>query len=106
MNLINEFEPIRAWAKERGIFQKGNIKTQTLKTVEEVGELAKAVIENDKTQDKEHEIWDAIGDIIVTLVSVAEFSGMPIEQCINKAYDIISKRTGAMNSEGSWVRDK
>jgi hypothetical protein len=33
MKLTNEFEPIREWAMERGIFQKGDVKTQFIKTV-------------------------------------------------------------------------
>ena len=30
MQLRNEFEPIRDWAKERGIYEKGNIDTAKL----------------------------------------------------------------------------
>ena len=101
MNLTNEFQPIRDWAEKRGILDSGNISTQSLKVAEEVGELAKAVIEKN-----EEGIIDAIGDIVVTLTSVAYFAGVPIEHCINTAYKIIANRTGAMNEQGSWVRDK
>ena len=48
MKLKNEFEPIRDWAKDKGIYKKGDIKTQTLKLVEEVGELSKAVLNEDR----------------------------------------------------------
>jgi len=44
MRLYNEFDSIREWAKQRGIYEKGDPKTQTLKLQEEVGELAKAVV--------------------------------------------------------------
>ena len=36
MKLQNEFKPIKDWAKERGIYEKGDTKTQLLKLQEEV----------------------------------------------------------------------
>jgi len=60
MKLKNEFEPIRIWANKKGIYAKGDIKTQYVKLQEEAGELAKAIINNDKD-----EIIDAIGDCII-----------------------------------------
>ena len=100
MNLQNEFDPIRAWAQARGIYEKGEIKTQTIKLFEEAGELSKAVLNNDKD-----EIIDAIGDCVVVLVSVAHFSGVSIETCINTAYDVILKRSGKMINS-TFVKDK
>ena len=38
MRLTNEFEPIRQWAQERGLYAKGDPKTQALKLVEEMVE--------------------------------------------------------------------
>ena len=89
MKLTNEFESIRNWAAEKGIYEKGDIKTQYVKLQEEAGELAKAILKNDK-----EEIIDAIGDIAVVLTNLAYFKGYTIEQCINSAYSVISKRTG------------
>lgn len=66
MKLTNEFEPIRQWAIDKGIFENGDIKTQSLKLAEETGELAKAVIEKNK-----EEVRDAIGDCVVVLTSLA-----------------------------------
>ena len=37
MNLEKEFQPIRDWAKEKGILDKGDAKTQALKLIEEAG---------------------------------------------------------------------
>lgn len=99
MNLTNEFRPIKLWAAEKGIFANGDIKTQTLKLQEEVGELAKAVIEQDSTQIK-----DAIGDIVVVLTSVAYFAGLTIEECINAAYYEIKDRQGKMDN-GTFIKD-
>jgi NTP pyrophosphatase (non-canonical NTP hydrolase) len=100
MKLKNEFGPIREWAQEKGIYSKGDIKTQYVKLQEEAGELAKAIINNDRD-----EIIDAIGDCVVVLTSVAYFSDITIEECINSAYDVISKRKGQMVN-GSFVKNK
>jgi NTP pyrophosphatase (non-canonical NTP hydrolase) len=99
MRLFNEFESIREWAKERGIYEKGDPKTQTLKLQEEVGELAKAVLSNDK-----FEISDAIGDCVVVLTNLAELSGLKLELCVNSAYNVIAKRKGSMIN-GTFVKD-
>jgi len=99
MKLTNEFQPIRNWANEKGIYDKGDLKTQTIKFYEEAGELAKAVL-NDDTE----EILDAIGDSIVVLTSVAYFAGLSVEECINEAYKVIAKRKGAMQN-GTFVKE-
>jgi NTP pyrophosphatase (non-canonical NTP hydrolase) len=99
MKLSNEFEPIRKWAKEKGILDKGDAKTQYLKLQEEAGELAKALLKND-----EPEIIDALGDCVVVLVNLAALKGYNLESCINAAYEVISKRTGKMEN-GTFVKN-
>tara|TARA_R110001592_G_scaffold52851_2_gene162159 strand:+ start:2333 stop:3091 length:759 start_codon:yes stop_codon:yes gene_type:complete len=96
----NNFDNIRDWAKNKGILDKGDIKTQSLKLYEEAGELARAVINNDRA-----EIIDAIGDIVVVLTSVAYFADTSIEECIEAAYNEIKDRKGKM-SNGSFVKSK
>jgi NTP pyrophosphatase (non-canonical NTP hydrolase) len=97
---MNRFELIRRWASNKGIYEKGDPKTQTLKLVEESGELAKAILNDD--QD---EVIDAIGDCVVVLTSIAHMRGVTIEQCIDEAYKVISKRTGKM-SNGTFIKNK
>jgi NTP pyrophosphatase (non-canonical NTP hydrolase) len=92
------FSLIRTWARERGIYAKGNSHTQYVKLQEEAGELAKALLKNDRP-----EIIDAIGDITVVLTNLAELEGMKIEDCIQSAYDVIAKRTGKMVN-GTFVK--
>lgn len=99
MKLSNEFSPIRTWAREKGIYEKGDLKTQTIKFYEEAGELAKAVLNEDT-----EEIIDAIGDSIVVLTSVAYFAGLNVEECINEAYSVIAKRKGKMQN-GTFIKD-
>jgi NTP pyrophosphatase (non-canonical NTP hydrolase) len=100
MKLKNEFEPIREWAKEKGIYDKGDIKTQFIKLMEESGELACGIIKKDN-----EEIIDAIGDCVVVLTSIAYFNNVSIEECINSAYNVISKRSGKMVN-GSFIKNK
>ena len=97
--LTNEFDHIRQWAKDKGIYEKGDPKTQYLKLQEEAGELAKALLKND-----EPEVIDALGDCVVVLVNLAKLKGYNLEDCINSAYNVISKRKGKMEN-GTFVKD-
>ena len=81
---LKVFNDIRSWADARGIYENGDSKTQLIKLQEEVGELAKAILENDQT-----EIVDAIGDCTVVLTNLANLSGYKIEDCIASAYSEI-----------------
>ena len=98
VNLTNYFTLIRNWAKERGIYDKGNSHTQYVKLMEEAGELAEALLKNDK-----YEIKDAIGDMVVVLTNLAVLEGMQIESCIESAYQEIANRKGKMEN-GTFVK--
>ena len=95
----SQFDLIREWADERGLYENGDPKTQALKLVEEVGEIARAILKEDDC-----EIVDGIGDCVVVLTNLAELIGEPIEECIEQAYFEISKRTGKMVN-GTFVKD-
>ena len=97
---LKMFENIRQWAEERGLYDKGNSHTQYVKLQEEAGELAKALLENDKA-----EVIDAIGDMVVVLTNLAHLEGVHIETCIAEAYKVISKRKGKMIN-GTFVKDE
>ena len=99
MQLTNEFEPIRDWAKERGIYEKGNIDTQFKKLLEEVDELKKAIEEEDID-----DFADAIGDCVVVLTNLSYLGGFYIETCINSAYEEIKNRKGVMKN-GFFEKD-
>ena len=92
------FDDIRKWARERGIYESGDQKTQYIKLQEEAGELAKAILDKNKP-----EIEDAIGDMVVVLTNLAELSKLRIEDCIDSAYDEISNRKGKMIN-GTFVK--
>jgi len=94
------FQKIRDWAGERGLYTKGDKKTQFCKLMEEAGELGRAILKEDKP-----EIVDAIGDMVVVLTNMAHLSGTTIEECIDAAYKVIAKRTGKMVN-GTFVKDE
>ncbi len=94
------FDCIREWADERGLYDKGDPKTQYIKLMEETGEIGRALLKEDT-----NEIVDGIGDAVVVLTNLAELVGVPIEECIQSAYDVISKRTGKMVN-GTFVKDQ
>lgn len=98
VNLTNYFPLIRDWAQDRGIYDKGNSHTQYVKLMEEAGELAEALLKNDK-----YEIKDAIGDMVVVLTNLAVLEGMQIENCIESAYNEIANRKGKMEN-GTFVK--
>jgi NTP pyrophosphatase (non-canonical NTP hydrolase) len=99
MKLENEFDPIRKWAKEKGILTQGDPKTQVIKLFEEVGELSKSILVNDHS-----EFSDAIGDCVVVLTNLAALKGFRIEDCINGAYSVIEKRKGVMQN-GTFIKN-
>jgi NTP pyrophosphatase (non-canonical NTP hydrolase) len=87
--IVNKFDLIRDWAKQKGILDKGDQKTQTVKLLEEAGEIAKAILKSDTA-----EIKDGIGDVVVVLTSLAYLSNLSIEDCISSAYEVIKSRQG------------
>jgi len=94
------YDLIRVWANDKGIYDKGDSKTQYLKLMEESGELAEALLKNDRP-----EIIDAIGDMVVVLTNLARLEDLRIEDCVQSAYDVIKNRTGSMQN-GTFVKAK
>ena len=96
---ISMFELIREWADKRGLYDKGDPKTQALKLVEEVGETCRAILKGN-----DMEAIDGIGDCVVVLTNLAELLGESIEGCIEQAYFEIKDRTGKMEN-GTFKKD-
>jgi len=107
---------VKIWAHKKGILENGWPRAQSEKTIEEVNELIEAVgfqsigIEEftnskGKVVNTQEEIKDAIGDIMVTLIIQCEMQDLKLKDCLESAYDVISKRTGRMIS-GQFVKDE
>ena len=95
---VGIYDLIRIWADEKGIYNKGDSKTQYIKLMEEAGELAQAILKNDET-----EVIDAIGDMVVVLTNLAALRGHKIETCVKSAYNVIKSRQGKMVN-GTFVK--
>ena len=93
------FDLIREWAKERGLYERGDSSTQYIKLMEEAGELAQALLKRNDA-----EIYDAIGDMVVVLTNLAHMEGVTIEDCIDDAYNEIANRKGKMIN-GTFVKN-
>jgi len=109
-------QKVLEWADDKGILEKATPLAQAKKTVEEVNELLEAteaqanglvefVNSKGKLVNTEVECKDALGDILVTIIIGAELQGLQLEDCLEAAYNIISKRTGKM-VDGQFVKDK
>jgi len=98
-NVVFYFDKIRDWAEYNGIYAKGDPKTQYIKLMEEAGEVGRAILKQDLP-----EIKDGIGDMVVVLTNLAELCDLSIEECVESAYEVISKRTGKMKN-GTFVKD-
>jgi NTP pyrophosphatase (non-canonical NTP hydrolase) len=96
---ILELEVIR-WADDRGIIRNSDSKTQILKAVSEMGELADAVIKRDRDA-----IIDGIGDVLVCLIVAAAIEDVDVKQCLRTAYEEIKDRKGYLNKEGVFIKD-
>lgn len=91
MNSLNTFDSIREWAGQRNLIDGSNPQAQTVKLMEEVGELAAGVARQNKDQ-----IVDSIGDAVVVLTILAAQLDITIEACIDFAWAEIKDRKGKM----------
>lgn len=86
------------WGKNKGI---DNADKQTLKLLEESGELASELCRGRYQSD---EVKDALGDIEVVLIILADILGYDLMACLESAYDVIKDRKGHTVS-GSFVKE-
>ena len=88
------------WAKARKIIPNASPEVQMLKVASEVGELADALIKGRKI-----EMMLEFGDVLVTLIILAEMLEISLESCLELAYHKIKNRTGTMMPNGVFVKD-
>jgi NTP pyrophosphatase (non-canonical NTP hydrolase) len=116
MKNYNELEAlVISWAEQKGILKNATPIAQCDKTFEEVEELAEALeaqrmgLKNFKNKKENNvltaeEIKDALGDILVTIIIQSEMQGLSLIDCLESAYNVISKRTGVMRN-GQFCKD-
>lgn len=96
-NLIKQVEQ---WSIDKGL-DKGNSFTQYAKSSEEMGEIAAALCRN-----YVDELKDGIGDVVVTLIILAQQNNMTLYECLEQAYGEIKNRTGVMSKDGSFIKSE
>lgn len=96
-NLIKQVEK---WSIDKGL-DKGNSFTQYAKSSEEMGEVPAALCRNDVD-----ELKDGIGDVVVTLIILAQQNNMTLYECLEHAYGEIKNRTGVMSKDGSFIKSE
>jgi NTP pyrophosphatase (non-canonical NTP hydrolase) len=97
---VTELDVIR-WAEARGIVANSDSKTQLLKAVSEMGELADAIIKRDRPA-----IVDGIGDVLVCLIVVGALEDIDLTKCLEAAYSEIKDRKGYLNKNGVFVKQQ
>lgn len=97
---MTELEVIR-WAEARGIVANSDSKTQLLKAVSEMGELADAIIKRDRPA-----IVDGLGDVLVCLIVVGALEDTDLTKCLEAAYSEIKDRKGYLNKDGVFVKQQ
>lgn len=92
-------EEIVQWGRDKGI---DNPDKQTIKLMEEVGELANEI---SRSHYNTEEVKDAIGDIGVVLIILADILGTDYGVCLNMAYEAIKNRHGK-TVNGSFIKEQ
>lgn len=92
-------EKIKDWGREKDI---NNVEAQTVKLGEEFGELAHEICRSRYTSA---EAIDAIGDIQVVLIILADIMGIDYKQALFSAYQTIAMRTGHTEN-GKFIKDE
>lgn len=90
------------WAADKGLTGDISImakRAQCLKTLSEAGELADAVV-----KDNYDEVVDAIGDVAVTLVILADLYGTNVLDCLEHAFNEVRNRKG-VTINGVFIKD-
>ena len=96
---MNELiKAVEQWSAEKGL-DKADSSKQFLKVSEEVGEVAAALARSDQEALK-----DGIGDVVVTLIILAQQNDTNLQECLSTAYEEIKDRKGEM-VDGVFVKE-
>lgn len=89
---------VEQWSIEKGL-NKANPDKQMLKVTEETGEVAGALARGNMD-----DLRGEIGDMVVTLIILAQQHDMDLHECLNEAYTKIAGRKGKMVN-GVFVKE-
>ena len=86
------------WHHDRNLIDGSTDKDQTLKLLQELGELSDSVC-------KGKDIKDDIGDMLVVMLNITERNNVSITDCLAQAWDDIKDRRGRM-VDGIFVKEQ
>ena len=85
------------WHHDRNLIDGSTDKDQTLKLLQELGELSDSVC-------KGKDIKDDIGDMLVVMLNITTRNGVSLSECLARAWDDIKDRKGKM-VDGIFVKE-
>jgi len=105
MNIINPsqssdelFQAVALWGRDKGL---NDPVMQFAKVNEEIGELAHELV---RGRIGSSEMEDAFGDILVTLIILADILNYDLLSCLAEAYNTIKDRKGK-TVNGSFIKE-
>ena len=93
------------WAKDRNILENSTAIKQIHKTREELYETLRALRDLEDGKESMLEVADGIGDMLVTIILLANIVGLDSVDCLEDAYEEIKNRKGKMIN-GFFVKEK
>ena len=90
-------DSILHWADKRNLINGSDPKSQCLKLMSEVGELADNI-------NKKQDCRDDIGDCLVVLTILSKQLGYSLSECMEIAYNDIKDRKGIM-VDGVFIKE-
>lgn len=93
----NLIKLVAQWHKDRNLIDGSDDKSQTLKLLQELGELSDSVC-------KERPILDDIGDMLVVMINICERNKITLSECLQVAYNDIKDRKGKM-IDGVFIKE-
>ena len=96
--LLNLIGNVIVWHYDRNLIEGSTDKDQTLKLLQELGELSDSVC-------KGKDIRDDIGDMLVVMLNITERNGVSLTECLERAWNDIKDRKGRM-VDGIFVKEQ
>lgn len=97
-NLNDLINKVVTWHHDRNLIDGSSDKDQTLKLLQELGELSDSVC-------KGRDIRDDIGDMLVVILNLTTRNKVTLEECLETAYNDIKDRKGKM-VDGVFIKEQ
>lgn len=108
MNFEELRENVEKWADDKDLLHSENADKQFMKFIEEVFEFKSEmdlihILGGNELNS--HDMMLEMGDIFVTLIVLCNQSGIDCVECLQLAYDKISKRKG-VTKDGIFIKEE